>query len=283
MEQSVMKGSKGSNGLNKEAWKDEIDAARDGAGYFLAFKGKPEFKPLEYVSFRGLSLSEARRLLPTEWLRWIQDLKTSPSEHVRRRAVSAPALTAFDITDLYKSRNIDSHELEILEESSQQVINGGQEPGSLLQGRQSSHQDHSVVNAIAQGTNPTENTIKETESSFQAKGRSVISDQGDSDSDDNRVDVRLPTVEFDREERPPSPSHRSKEASNRQDHLDIDAITPDGVSSNQAATRISAQASSSSSTISTLNQKRKRTAIDGNQASTTITLPTESQLKSRKE
>ncbi|KAG0194973.1 hypothetical protein BGX31_007042, partial [Mortierella sp. GBA43] len=29
---NVMEGSRGSNDLNKEAWKDEIDAARDGAG-----------------------------------------------------------------------------------------------------------------------------------------------------------------------------------------------------------------------------------------------------------
>jgi hypothetical protein len=36
-----MKRSKGSKGLNKEGWKNGIDADKAGAGYFLSFKGKP--------------------------------------------------------------------------------------------------------------------------------------------------------------------------------------------------------------------------------------------------
>src|SRR5690349_3221098 len=107
-----MKGSEGSKGSNKEAWKNGIDTARAGAGYFLSFKGKPEFKPSEYVSFRRLTLSEAQRLLPAEWVRWVQDLKASPYEHVRRRAASAPTMTVDDIYNFYKTRILDNHELE---------------------------------------------------------------------------------------------------------------------------------------------------------------------------
>ncbi|KAI1288619.1 hypothetical protein EDD11_009887 [Mortierella claussenii] len=131
-----MNESEGSKGPSKEAWKNEIDTARVGAGYFLSFKGKPEFKPLEYVSFRGLTSSEAQRLLPAEWIQWVQDLKASPSEHVRRRAVSAPTLTVDAIHGFYKARIVDNHELELLGESSQQVVNGGRELGTLMHDRQ---------------------------------------------------------------------------------------------------------------------------------------------------
>ncbi|KAF9343785.1 hypothetical protein BGX26_005202 [Mortierella sp. AD094] len=130
------KGSEGSKGLHKEAWKDEIDATKAGAGYFLSIKGRPEFNPSEYISFRGLTLSEAQRLLPAEWVGWIQDLKTSTYEHVQRRAVSAPTMTVDDIYNFYKTRILDHHELEILGESSQQVVSGGHQLASLLQERQ---------------------------------------------------------------------------------------------------------------------------------------------------
>ncbi|KAF9920695.1 hypothetical protein FBU30_009381 [Linnemannia zychae] len=132
----VMKRFEDSKRSNKEAWKNEIDTTRAGAGYFLAFKGKPEFKPMDYVAFRALTLSKAQHLLPAEWIQWIQDLKTSPYEHVRRRAISAPILTVDDIYNFYKTRIVDSHELEILGESSRQVVSGGHDLASLLQSRQ---------------------------------------------------------------------------------------------------------------------------------------------------
>ena len=134
-----MNESEGSKGANKEACKNGIDTARAGAGYFLSIKGRPEFTPSEYVSFRGLTLSEAQRLLPAEWVRWVQDLQTSSSEHVRRRAASAPTMTVDDIYNFYKSRIIDYHELGILEESSQQVVSGGHQLASLLQQRNSTY------------------------------------------------------------------------------------------------------------------------------------------------
>jgi hypothetical protein len=103
-------------------------------GIFLSFKGRPEFNPSDYISFRGLPWSEAQRLLPAEWVGWIQDMKTSNFEHVRRRALSAPTMTVHDVYNFYKIRILDHHELEILGESSQQVVNGGHEL-SFLQAR----------------------------------------------------------------------------------------------------------------------------------------------------
>lgn len=132
-----MNRSEGSRSTRHEAWKSGIDPDRTGAAYFLSLKGSLLFKPLDYVSSRGLTLSEAQRLLPAEWAQWIQDLKTNSYEHVRRRAAAAPSMTVDDIYDFYKSRIVDSHELEILGESSRQVVGGGHELGSLLQDRQS--------------------------------------------------------------------------------------------------------------------------------------------------
>ncbi|KAF9993294.1 hypothetical protein BGZ79_002057, partial [Entomortierella chlamydospora] len=125
----------GSKGLHMEAWKDEIDTTKVGSGYFLSIIGRPEFNPSEYISFRGLTYPEAQRLLPAEWVGWIQDLKTSTYEHVRRRAVSTPAMTFDDIYNFYKTRIVDHHELEILEESSEQVVSGGRQLTSLLEDR----------------------------------------------------------------------------------------------------------------------------------------------------
>ncbi|KAK3833214.1 MAG: hypothetical protein J3R72DRAFT_233116 [Linnemannia gamsii] len=128
--------SQSSKGLNNEAWKDEIDTGKIGAGYFLSLKGRPDFDPLEYVSFRGLTWAEAERLLPAEWTGWVQDLKTNTYKHIQRRAVSAPILTVHDIYNFYKNQLLDHHELGILGESSQQVVSGGHQLASLLQERQ---------------------------------------------------------------------------------------------------------------------------------------------------
>jgi hypothetical protein len=115
---------KGSENPNDEAWKDEIDATRAGAGYFLSLKGRPEFGPLDYISFHGLVWSEAQ-CLPSEWIGWMQDMKASTFEHVRRRALSAPVMALHDVYNFFKVRILEHHELEILGESSQQVVNGG--------------------------------------------------------------------------------------------------------------------------------------------------------------
>lgn len=39
----------GSNGLHNETWKNEIEATKAGAGYFLSMKGRPESNPSEYI------------------------------------------------------------------------------------------------------------------------------------------------------------------------------------------------------------------------------------------
>ncbi|KAF9364625.1 hypothetical protein BGX34_000929 [Mortierella sp. NVP85] len=135
LDRTMRNGSESPTGSNYQMWKDEIEATRAGAGYFLSLKGRPEFDLLDYIAFRGLVWSEAQ-CLPREWNGWMQDMKTSAFEHVRRRALSAPVMTFQDVYNFYKVRIVDRHELEILEESSQQVVNGGNQLGSFIQERQ---------------------------------------------------------------------------------------------------------------------------------------------------
>ncbi|KAF9080149.1 hypothetical protein BGX27_005699, partial [Mortierella sp. AM989] len=71
---------------------------------------------------------------PSKQQGWMHDMMTSTFVHVRRRALS---MTVHDVYNFYKIRILDQYELEILEESSQQVVNGGNQLASLIQERQS--------------------------------------------------------------------------------------------------------------------------------------------------
>jgi hypothetical protein len=121
----------------KSNWKDDIDNSKPGADYFLAFNGRPEFNPDHYISVRGLALHDAQRLLPKEWASWIQHFKDSTCEHAKRRARSAPLLFADQILKHYKNRVVDTHEFEVTQESSSQIVNTGRALGNQLRNRQS--------------------------------------------------------------------------------------------------------------------------------------------------
>ncbi|KAF9575148.1 hypothetical protein BGW38_008246 [Lunasporangiospora selenospora] len=166
------KGSESPIGSFNEAWKDEIDATKAGAGYFLSLKGRPEFNPLDYISFRGLVWSEAP-CLPSEWVGWMQDLKVSTFEHVRRRALTAPALTFHDVYNVYKVRILDRHELEILGESSQQVVDSGHQPSSLMQERQR-HTEHITPRTSTPTSSLGQDTLRAISSAAnRSKGKAV--------------------------------------------------------------------------------------------------------------
>ncbi|KAF9182563.1 hypothetical protein BGZ49_004687 [Haplosporangium sp. Z 27] len=113
-------------------WQTTIDANRLGAGYFLSQRGRLHFDPSEYIAFRALEKSRSSQLL-LEWARWMQDLQNSSHEFVCQKAKAAPRMTNKDIDNYYKDRIVANHELDILEISSNQVVEGGRNLTSLLQ------------------------------------------------------------------------------------------------------------------------------------------------------
>ncbi|ORZ20847.1 hypothetical protein BCR41DRAFT_26687 [Lobosporangium transversale] len=121
--------------IEAKTWRDEIDANREGAGYFLLQRGRLNFNPTDYIAFRRLERSESYKL-PIEWSQWILDLKESSDEHVRRKADAAPIMGRDDIHGYYKNIIVDEHELEILGLSSKQTIGGSHHLASLLEDRQ---------------------------------------------------------------------------------------------------------------------------------------------------
>lgn len=118
----------------KSDWRDHLNSARVGAGYFLSQQGRLIFTPEGYIEFRALRREDSEKLLQ-EWDRWIRDLRNCPFEHVKIAAGLAPSMRRKDLEAYYREQVVTESEITSLENSSKKLADAEQELISLAQQR----------------------------------------------------------------------------------------------------------------------------------------------------
>ncbi|GJJ67730.1 hypothetical protein EMPS_00076 [Entomortierella parvispora] len=121
----------------KRDWRDSVNSARSGAGYFLGLRGDLNFSPNGYIEFRDLRREECEKLLQ-EWDGWMRTLRNSPYAHVKIAANIAPSMSRKDLYAYYRERILLESETTSLENSSKKIADAEQELILLAQKRRAS-------------------------------------------------------------------------------------------------------------------------------------------------
>jgi len=117
-----------------DEWKQEIDPSKDGAGYFLTQQEGPLFITGDYIAFRDVPWPESR-VLVLEWTSWLLHFRNSAFDHVRQKVISAETMTFDDVFEFHRKVIQRNHELELLKESSAQILTAARSLRPSLRGR----------------------------------------------------------------------------------------------------------------------------------------------------
>jgi hypothetical protein len=117
-----------------DEWKQEIDPSKDGAGYFLTQQKGPLFITDDYIAFRNMPWPESRALV-IEWTSWLLHFRNSAFDHVHQKVISADTMTFDDIFEFHRKAIHRNHELEMLKESSAQILTTARSLRPSVRGR----------------------------------------------------------------------------------------------------------------------------------------------------
>jgi hypothetical protein len=129
-----MSKSKKVPGVQIHDWRYENDPNLKGAGYLLTQRGRLQFVPSEYITFRAMERSRSSQLLQ-EWDRWMRDLGKSTHTVIQRAVKSAPSMTVEELDQHYRNRYAADRELDTLENSARQLAEADRDLALLVQER----------------------------------------------------------------------------------------------------------------------------------------------------
>ncbi|KAF8924651.1 hypothetical protein BGZ58_001582 [Dissophora ornata] len=142
--------SSGDGGTNNvtEDWRKDI-LGRLGDGYFSTQHGQLLFDPKAYIEYRGLKSDQSDKLI-LKWTLWMQYFGKSDNRSLKDAAKRAEAMTRQHVQEVYKTKILDQHHLDLLKSATGQLQGASREVSMEMKERRGAIETRTEITAKTQ-------------------------------------------------------------------------------------------------------------------------------------